>query len=133
MDPYIFFIFQVFGHVPKFTILREHPDIFSTSCVWQFMCKSNSIRIFVRAIQTGILRSCQLYETCGTTWLTWVSSLHFFENTIFFILIFFSSQYAHFNVFYSVSISICLDFQISVIVIFIQYLITCRNVFEQIF
>ena len=79
---YSFFIWQIFGHIPYFTILRKHPDLFSTPCVWQFMRKSNSIRIFVRALQTGILRSCQLYETCGTTWLTWVSSFQFFENTI---------------------------------------------------
>ena len=100
------------------------------------MRKSNSIRIFVRAIQTGILRSCQLYETCRTTWLTWVSSFSFFfQNTVYSIFIFFS----HLNMFisfYSISISICFDFQISVIVIFIfiQWLIykllhACRKIF----
>ena len=99
------------------------------------MRKSNSIRIFVRAIQTGILRSCQLYETCRTTWLTWVSSFYFFQNTVYSIFIFFS----HLNMFisfYSISISICFDFQISVIVIFIfiQWLIykllhACRKIF----
>ena len=78
--------FQSLGQVANQYLHCDDPDLIPVAGLWEFMCKSNSICIFVRAFQAGILCHRYMYQACWSTWIARVSTYldyTLWQNNIF--------------------------------------------------